>query len=367
VFLFCSSGGESTRMMGKRYLSLLGLAGLASVASSSEKCVISADGTHSAVDLNALHKSDSDYSLTSDSNPDYKYNFNLCGQTIFRDSKCTEGATVCEIKNDAALDVYGFVDTISLKWHNEALVMNMTGELQCPYNDIHPYSSAVFFYCSTETIVSIRSESIYTCNLEFEYHTPVACGGTVVHYTCRDNQCVPDPNGRFGSRDECSSACSGPSPNPPPPPPGPPDQTYICRSNFTCEAHHGGTFSNFTNCSTYCQPFQKHYSCFNNQCVQDSRGRLTFADCTAGCAKITDKWSCGPDYTCAEDAMGRFGDYDDCMLGCHNPADKLYHCNDDTGECEESDEGIENKGLCDSVCTKMESNPLIFGRQVDLE
>eukprot|EP00040_Diaphanoeca_grandis_P017537 m.91622 g.91622 ORF g.91622 m.91622 type:complete len:216 (-) comp26488_c1_seq1:184-831(-) len=187
-------------------------------ASCLENCVIAADGTHEAVDLNGLYKSGSDYSVTSNTNPQYRYTFNICGQTYFRDTTCSEGSTVCELKDGSAVDVYGFIDTIGLQWQSDALVLSMTGEAECPFNSLRPYRSSIYFYCSTETTVALRSESYYQCNLEFEFHTPVACGGTAVHYSCVNDECVPDVNGPFASRDDCTATCIGPPPPPSPPP-----------------------------------------------------------------------------------------------------------------------------------------------------
>ena len=134
---------------------------------------------------------------------EYVYHFNVCGQTVFQDSTCVstsfsplffssfshqsaavcahvsetiarsspesrgsflnlepklddfppisastgpEGSSVCEVKNGAGLDVYGYLDTIALAWDTSdttQLVMSMTGAVECPFNKVNPYTTKV--------------------------------------------------------------------------------------------------------------------------------------------------------------------------------------------------------------------------------
>lgn len=330
---------------------LIGIASVASIVTASSNCFINAtEEGHPLVNLSSLHNTVQDYKVVSSSNPAYTYYFNLCGETVFQDSICSEGSTVCEIKNLAAQDVYGYVDTISLSWQGSMLVMKMVGEPECPFNKLIPYTSEVDFICSGESRFQLKTENYYQCALQFEYYTPLVCGG--------DPPVPPPP--------------SPPAPNPPPPD----GSRYSCYSNFSCHVTVDGAFGDQTECQATCTPFQKHYTCFNQRCVSDSRGTyIGEASCLAECAPpVESKYTCGDDYTCTEDASGSFPSEADCELNCHDPSATLWHCDDSTGKCVVASEGFPSEEYCNSICSteKSPSNSfldtmVVTGRDPELQ
>jgi len=453
------------------------------IAEMRAKCQLAANSTHEAIDLNSLHKTDVDYSVNSDAFPDYVYKFNLCGETIFRDSTCTEGATVCQLQNDAALSVFGFVDTIHLAYVNTDVVMSMTGSAVCPFDADEVYTSDIYFICDDVTSIAIKSEQPTKCHTEIAFHAPEACAVKNVLYKCKKNACevndkgkytmeeciancdiVPPPSpppspppttparyscfsnftclevedGSFGSESDCDVACkpfeqhfscfnercvhdpSGiyagekmcqvscqpfkcvdfkcvadtdgpyhshencetscikPTPPPyPPAPPAPPGPMYSCFSNFSCLMTDDGNFRSEEQCDQACQPVRKSYSCFQNRCVHNPSGPfLNESSCTTACANP--KYKCDPvGYTCAlsEDGTGAYQYEDACTAECHDPADKLYHCDESgSGTCIESADGIPDQAQCNSMCTssvmsQVQSfyNRVVLSRDVDLQ
>lgn len=338
---------------------MVGVAAIAAAATGqSSSCVMPTDGTHPAVDLNGLLNTTGDYTVLSGANPAYEFHFNVCGQTAFQDATCAEGATVCEIKDGSALDVYGYLDTISLEWEDTYLVMSQTGEAECPFNKAQPYTSKIWFLCAHDAapIITLKAEAYYQCNLEFEFHTPQACGGQEVRYTCDDvnHQCVADAAGTYPSHGDCSEHCHpAPPPPAPPAPPAPPSgPRYSCFSNFSCHEVEGGAFSDPTSCQSTCQPFVRTYSCYQDRCVPDTRGIYKGeSSCLAACSPPTEeRWTCGADYTCTEDGFGPFATEGDCEAGCADPAATKYHCDAAQGVCVEAADGIADRTLCDSAC-----------------
>jgi len=327
-------------------------AGLAIVAplvlAQTGNCVIEADGTHPAVDLNALHKMNEDYKIASPSSDSYVYHFNICGQTIFQDATCGQGATVCEVQDNTALDVYGYLDTTHLEWNDQSyLVLTQQGMAECPFNKEKPYVSKIYFLCSHEQeVLTVRTEAYYQCLLELEYHTPLACGGNTVHYKCDDaaHQCVRDDTGTgHDSYASCAATC-----HPPPPPPPPPGtNAYHCASDFTCQLHAQGPFKSADDCSRMCSPFFSKFSCYNSQCVRDSRGSMTADQCRGNCGDnpTNDRWAC-VNGVCTEDDQGPFWSEQACEASCSSV---LYSC--ENGVCVAGSTGVADKSICEAVCT----------------
>lgn len=63
---------------------------------------------------------------------------------------------VCEVKDDAAIDVYGYATTISLARSNGYVVLTSTGLAQCPFNTANPYVTKIYFMCADETAISAK-------------------------------------------------------------------------------------------------------------------------------------------------------------------------------------------------------------------
>lgn len=372
--MYGPSDNRATRMsIRSATLSLAAIA--ASVSAQSSSCVIPADADgHPAVDLNSLHSLTEDYQVASSSNGAYIYHFNVCGQTVFQDSTCPEGSSVCEVKDGVGLDVYAYLDTIALAWDTSdstQLVMSMTGVDECPFNKNNPYRTKIHFICAHEggEAVTLRSEAYYQCALEFDFHTEKACGGHESRYTCDDinHMCVYNTSGSYGSHDNCSEHC-----HPPPPPPAPPpgEARYSCFSNFSCGMVDGGQFDSDDSCMASCKPFERTYTCYQDKCVTDTRGIYKGESaCLAACGgvPVDDRWACGADYTCTEDDSGVFGSEGDCETGCTDPR-ALYSCDASLGVCVESVDGIADKATCDAACSTSAAfdKAVVRGRLVDL-
>lgn len=373
-----AADNHPSTMLRSTALTLAAIATSASAQSSS--CVLPADDNgHPAVDLNSLHSLTQDYEVVSSSNSEYVYHFNVCGQTVFQDSTCPEGSSVCEVKNGAGLDVYGYLDTIALAWDTSdttQLVMSMTGAVECPFNKVNPYTTKVHFMCAQEggDTITLRSEAYYQCALEFDFHTEKACGGHESRYTCDNvnHMCVFNASGPYADHDDCSTHCH-PAPPPPPSPP-PADYKYSCFSNFTCESVAGGQFDDESACMASCKPFQRTYSCYDARCVPDTRGiykgEEACLEACGGAPPLEDRWTCGAGYTCTEDDSGEFGSEGDCETGCSDPR-ALYHCDAAQGICVEASDGIADRATCDAACTPGAAanafeKAVVRGRVVDL-
>lgn len=67
---------------------------------------------------------------------------------MFQDATCGEGATVCEIKDSEALDVYGYLDTIELAWDGGYLVMTQTVPIQTMTSQPTSYQRQCIVVCT---------------------------------------------------------------------------------------------------------------------------------------------------------------------------------------------------------------------------
>eukprot|EP00035_Acanthoeca_spectabilis_P021430 m.438147 g.438147 ORF g.438147 m.438147 type:complete len:329 (+) comp18200_c0_seq1:70-1056(+) len=315
--------------MGRKIM-LAGVTVAALVAGTSAQtaaCVLASDGSNPLVDLNALHNQAADYQLVSGSNDAYTYYFNVCGETNFQDSNCASGSTLCEVKDGAALDVFGYLPSISVARKDGYIVLSQTGQAQCPFNTANPYTSRIYFQCSDTTTITLKTEYYYQCLLEFEFLTPLACGGNAVHYRCDSEsyQCVQDDSGRFESWADCSSGCVAPTTPPPTSCSG--DACFACTSSFQCEASEYGHFTSQEACSSMCSPWVARYSCWGGRCVRNTRGNFTSeADCVTACAPTTasasdvhkteNRWSCSQGICTENGATGEFGSEADCESSC---------------------------------------------------
>lgn len=363
------------------------------------KCLVAEADGHPEVDLNELATS-SDRTFESKSGSKYVYHLNICGETKFQDSICGEGASVCEVQDeDKGLDTYGYLDTISVEWDHDALKMTMTGTDPCPYLKSKPYTTTILFSCDeADEEVTLTKEDFYQCSLEFSVKTSVACGGPAKKYKCDDtrHQCVADENGEYPNAGACLDACkthyvcsseekcelrqgsggfanytqceascgvahhfacdtesggckldaNGPYPNIN-------DCSKSCTAGggkyncdektFKCEEAKDGQY-NITDCRANCAPWVKHYTCFNNKCESDSKGKFTGLDeCEAACGKTIEAWSC-IDSVCTEDEKGTYKTEAECQTAC---GETKYHC--DNGKCVESSSGS-TKEVCEAAC-----------------
>lgn len=176
-------------------------------------------------------------------------------------------------------------------------------------------------------IPKLQTEYYYQCLLEFEFLTPLACGGNAVHYRCDSEsyQCVQDDSGRFESWADCSSGCVAPTTPPPTSCSG--DACFACTSSFQCEASEYGHFTSQEACSSMCSPWVARYSCWGGRCVRNTRGNFTSeADCVTACAPTTasasdvhkteNRWSCSQGICTENGATGEFGSEADCESSC---------------------------------------------------
>lgn len=330
-----------------RTVFLLSSATAASAATGA--CVYTSDdGAHPSVDLNVLHSSSADYSVTSITNDAFSYQFNVCGDVVKQDGTCSTGSTMCEWKDGTAMDVYGYSSTIGLHWDDDTLVLTQTGEAVCPFNQRNAYTSRIYFQCSEETSISLRTEAYYQCMLEFDFKTPVACGNTV-NYRCEDYQCVIDDAGSFNSYSSCASDCLPPSP--PPPPPG---SRYQCTSDFQCVSADEGHFLSSDDCESLCMPWQARYSCYEQRCVRNSRGTFTSeGDCVESCSSTATKWACN-NGACTQSYSGAYSSQWACQQACSAGATEqpstLWSCDSAQGGCVQSNYGVADESLCNSIC-----------------
>eukprot|EP00039_Didymoeca_costata_P018993 m.335832 g.335832 ORF g.335832 m.335832 type:complete len:400 (+) comp17688_c0_seq1:155-1354(+) len=371
------------------------------------KCLVAAENNHPEIDLNPL-MSGTDHIFVSKSGSKYAYHLNICGQTNFQDSKCDEGGSICEVEDsNTGLDVYGYLDSMELKWDNDDLVMTMTGEEQCPFFKSKPYTSTIVFECDQDESFTVTKEDYYKCDIAFLVKTPAACGSSGSKYKCNttSHQCSADENGQYPNVGDCLKSCQS-------------EQHYVCvdqkceeksgsggfpsladceaecatshkfscdltnhmcseaaggkyssitecakdcksdsglryecnQKDYTCAQATEGTYKNQSDCQRNCAPFVKHYRCFNNRCEHDSKGQYpSLQTCMDSCGNPVETWACGPDNTCTEDDKGSFKTEQDCAKSCGS---SLYVCNWNLGTCEKSDHGISNQTLCNSICTK---------------
>ena len=147
-------------------------------------------------------------------------------------------------------------------------------------------------------------------------------------YSCNNNTCVEDINGKYNSLNDCENNCKNqynpdklpskhkpftpkpitPTPQPKPitptpqptPQPRPKPITPIPQPNIP-------------------SPITKMYSCVDSNCVENSNGQYTTSDCNNQCVS-SQKWFCdiNNDYTCTQGPLGIYDSEDDCYIkGCY--------------------------------------------------
>jgi len=217
-------------------------------------CMLSEPG-FPTIDLRRLALSGQDYAVTSHVNDQFDYVINICGQLSYQDDTCHAGSAVCERhrRSDLATTVLGYLGSTALAWHhpdgaytrNSSVRLAMTGEKCKANNNLTDASTVIHFMCSNKEFLVLQSEKPAACQLELLFFTAQACG--TPRYTCfNGTKCVEsnDNFGKYATYDSCVAECGVQPPR------------YSCIEDkaygFQCAEDRQGRFGSFDGCTNAC-------------------------------------------------------------------------------------------------------------------
>lgn len=306
-----------------------------------------------------------DYTVASVEYPRFEYIFNVCDKLNFADDKCPAGSAVCDrqVNTGSGESVWASTKNITLTYqpyHNrtgDVPTMEFDSEETCYHDQSKKTVVKIFFLCSeqaTKPVLSLDFENLFKCEVDINFETAVACGGsTAKKYKCENNQCTPTEDGGI-DYETCSKVCSNPPTTPAPTPP-PVGSHYSCNPLVDpgiCSENPAGEYSSKESCDAQCKYTPpSNYTCKDNTCIAASEG-VPKASCESVCGGgQTKKYKCEDD-TCKEDPSGTYP----TQTACEDECNAKYKCD---GTCVKSPDGGP-LSVCKQVCGTGREEP-IFG------